>query len=102
MKETLEAEEYTPLGAMTQEPSRTKERNCVGIDSYKEYIPPRNEILREHQIRFDFLSVGMIVHVGCKSVPFSSIEEGMKEVAEYVSNPYEARKKWNKIFEANN
>jgi hypothetical protein len=65
----------------------------------KEYRPKRNEILRDHEIRIRFLSVGCVVGVGCKEIPFRSIKEAMEEVNKYVENPYEEIKKWVKLFD---
>jgi hypothetical protein len=65
----------------------------------KEYRPKRNEILRDHEIRIRFLSVGCVVGIGCKEIPFRSIKEAMEEVNKYVENPYEETKKWVKLFD---
>lgn len=65
----------------------------------KEYRPKKHEILREYEIRIKFLSVGCIVSVGCKDIPFRSIKEAMEEVNKYVSNPYEESEKWREIFQ---
>jgi len=65
----------------------------------KEYRPKRNEILRDPEIRIRFLSVGCVVGVGCKEIPFRSIKEAMEEVNKYVENPYEEIKKWVKLFD---
>ena len=61
---------------------------------------PRNEeLLREYEIRLQFLNRGCIVHVGCKSIAFESIESAMAEVNEYVNNTYEVQKKWRKLLD---
>lgn len=73
-------------GAMIQD-------ECV-----KEYRPSRTECLRDYQINIRFLSIGCVIEVGCKSVPFSTIEEGMKALNAYVANPYETRKIWEERF----
>lgn len=67
-------------------------------DSIKEYRPSRTECLRDHHINIEFLSIGCIIRIGCKSVPFSTIDEGMKALNEYVANPYEQRKIWEEKF----
>ena len=64
----------------------------------KEYKPSRLECLRDYNINIEFLSIGCIIRIGCKSVPFSSIDEGMKALNEYVANPYEQRKIWEEKF----
>lgn len=64
----------------------------------KEYRPSRTECLRDYQINIRFLSIGCVIEVGCKSVPFSTINEGMKALNDYVANPYETRKIWEERF----
>lgn len=64
----------------------------------KEWRPSRTECLRDYQINIRFLSIGCVIEVGCKSVPFSTIEEGMKALNDYVANPYETRKIWEERF----
>ena len=66
----------------------------------KEYKPSKNEILRDYEINLRFLSGrGMIISVGCKQIAFEDTNKGMEELAKYIDNPYEERKKWNKIFD---
>lgn len=70
-------------------------------ESYsKEYIPNKQQILREYEITIRFLSVGCVVRVGCKEIPFTNVGEAMEELNKYVNNPYEEQKRWNKIFES--
>jgi hypothetical protein len=64
----------------------------------EEYKPKKQELLKEYEIRLRFLSVGCVVGVGCKEIPFRSVKEAMDCVNEYVENPYEVGKKWNSIF----
>lgn len=64
----------------------------------KEYIPARGELLRNHEINISFLTVGCIVRVGCKTIPFQSTQEAIKAVQDYIDNPYETTKKWEVIF----
>lgn len=89
MSENAEQRDPGPAllgGAMIQD-------ECV-----KEYRPPRSECLRDYQIGIKFLSIGCIVSVGCKEVPFTSIKEGMKALNDYVANPYETRTIWQERF----
>jgi len=65
-----------------------------------EYKPRKQELLREHEIRLRFLSVGCVVSVGCKEIPFRDINEAMVEINKYVSNPYEQGKRWREIFDS--
>ena len=67
-------------------------------DSIKEYRPSNKEILREYPVSIEFLSIGCLIRVGCKSVPFSTIKEGMKALNDYVANPYETTKVWKERF----
>jgi hypothetical protein len=84
MNETLEP--LLSRGALIQD-------DCV-----KEYRPSRTECLRDYPINIRFLSIGCVIEVGCKSVPFSTVEEGMKALNDYVANPYETRKIWEEKF----
>jgi hypothetical protein len=59
----------------------------------------RSEYLREYDIRIKFHSVGCVIQVGCKSIPFSTLKEGMNALTEYVNNPKEAIEFWNKKFQ---
>ena len=63
-----------------------------------EYIPSKTELLQRHEIVLQFMSVGCVIRIGCKSIPFESVEDAMKEVNAYVNNPHESIKKWEKIF----
>jgi hypothetical protein len=66
----------------------------------KEYRPKRQELLKDYEISIRFLSIGCVVRVGCKEIPFTNVDEAMKEVNNYIKNPYEEGKRWNKLFEA--
>ena len=70
-------------------------------ENAKEYYPPKRDMLKEHEINISFFNVGCLVRVGCKTIAFNTTEEAMEEVNEYVANPRESVKKWNKIFNAN-
>jgi hypothetical protein len=64
-----------------------------------EYKPSNRQVLQEYEIKLQFLSRGCIIHVGCKSIAFETIESAMKELNEYVNNSYETQKKWRKILD---
>ena len=83
-----------PVPVMEESPMRGYDRELK-----KEYIPKKQELLREYEIRLRFLSVGCVVNVGCKEIPFRNVKEAMECVNEYVENPYEVGEKWRKIFE---
>ena len=72
--------------------------NNYQILGKEEYIRPRIDYLRDHEISIRFLSLGCIVRVGCKEIAFTSITEAMQEVNEYVANPKLLTDKYNKIF----
>jgi len=65
----------------------------------KEYKPKKQEILRDYEINIRFLSVGCIISVGCRQIPFRSVKEAMDELNKYINNPYEEREKWFKIID---
>jgi hypothetical protein len=66
----------------------------------QKYQPSRQELLEGYNISIRFLSIGCIIEVGCKSIPFTNVEEALKELSEYVKNPYEIGEKWKRIFNA--
>jgi hypothetical protein len=54
----------------------------------------RQQALSSYSINIEFLSIGCIIRVGCKSIPFQSVEEAMTELNEYIKNPLASGKKW--------
>jgi hypothetical protein len=76
------------------------DRPMMDREYSKEYIPNKQQILREYEINIRFLSVGCVIRVGCKEIPFTNVGEAMVELNKYVSNPYEEGKRWNKIFDS--
>jgi hypothetical protein len=77
-----------------------RERPMVDREYAKEYIPNKQQILRDYEINIRFLSVGCVIRVGCKEIPFTNVGEAMVELNKYVSNPYEEGKRWNTIFDS--
>ena len=69
-----------------------------GLDGPVEWNPTRQECLVNYKVEIEFLSLGCVIRVGCKSIPFSTIKEGMKALNDYVANPYETRKIWEERF----
>lgn len=69
------------------------------IDSPKEYRPSNKDVLRDYPVQIEFLSIGCLIRVGCKSIPFSTVKEGMKALNDYVANPYETKKLWEERFD---
>jgi hypothetical protein len=47
----------------------------------------RMEILKHWEIGIQVLDRGCVVKVGCKSIAFTSIEAGYKEIGRYLENP---------------
>lgn len=79
--------------------------NIAGVRVDTEYPSPvntppeiNNFMLREYRIEIEFLSRGCVINIGCKKIPFESVEVAMEELQYYVSNPYEAQEKWKKIL----
>jgi hypothetical protein len=86
---------------VTERPREIGDRPMVDRECTKEeYKPNKQQILREYTIELRFLSVGCVVRVGCKEIPFTNVSEAMEELNKYVSNPYEEGKRWNKIFDS--
>jgi len=69
---------------------------CKSESAYK---PSRSECLREYEVRIKFLTIGCLIEVGCKAIPFSTIKEGMAALNEYVEKPYETRQIWEEKFQ---
>jgi hypothetical protein len=64
----------------------------------EEYRPSNQQVLSEYEVRLQFLSRGCVVHVGCKSIAFETVESAMAELNEYVIDPWETQKKWRKLL----
>ena len=71
----------------------------VPVEQAVKYRPSRSQALRDYRIEIEFLSIGCIVRVGCKTIPFTSVDEAMKEINAYVKDPVTSQKVWNKRFE---
>jgi len=71
------------------------ESKCVE----EQWKPSRSECLRDHEVRIRFLTLGCIVSVGCKEIPFTTIKEGMEALNQYIAKPYETRQVWEKRFQ---
>jgi len=90
-------------GEISERPMMTEERGdrpMMDREYSKEYIPNKQQILREYEISLRFLSVGCVIRVGCKEIPFINVSDAMEELNKYVSNPYEEGKRWNNIFDS--
>lgn len=90
-------------GEISGGPMITEERGdrpMMDREYSKEYIPNKQQILRDYEINIRFLSVGCVIRVGCKEIPFTNVGEAMVELNKYVSNPHQEGKRWNQIFDS--
>jgi hypothetical protein len=78
-------------------PTRYEEQ--VEKCSNEQWQPSRQECLREYEVRLRFLTLGCVIEVGCKSIPFRTSKEGMEALNQYVAKPYETRQIWEKKFQ---
>ena len=83
----------------TERPVRLGQQLEVEQCKTSEWQPPRQECLREYEVRLRFLTLGCVIEVGCKSIPFTTIKEGMEALNQYVAKPYETRQIWEKRFQ---
>jgi hypothetical protein len=56
------------------------------------------QILKEYEIRIQFLDLGCIVNVGCKSIAFDDPYKAIEEVKAYILNPKQVAPKWRGYF----
>ena len=68
-------------------------------DEVERYIRPKQENLQQYEINIQFLSRGCIIRVGCKTIAFENVENAMKELNDYVSNPDATQQKWRKLLD---
>lgn len=81
----VNAQEPHPLNAISDLP--------------QEYIPSRASMLREYEINIQFMSRGCVIRVGCKSIPFESLDLAMTHLNRYIKDPYNTRKEWDSILD---
>lgn len=58
----------------------------------------KQQLLQEWPIQIKFLAKGCVVSVGCKDIAFSTIEEAMKAINDYVNDPKNAGNYWRGQF----
>ena len=58
----------------------------------------KQDLLREYEIRLEFLNKGCIVKIGCKSIAFETNEKAVKEITRYVNDPINVYDEWVKVF----
>lgn len=78
-----------PVEEMPQCLERAVKQCLEGAVESKEREEQRRriEILKHWEIGIQVLDRGCVVKVGCKSVAFTSIEAGYKEIGRYLENP---------------
>ncbi len=97
--EIVQAQESHPEEASMEE-EEINEKSYMRSEP-KEWKPSRSELLRDHPIHIRFLTIGCVIEVGCKSIPFTTIAEGMQELNSYVADPLASKIKWEKLIEEN-
>lgn len=83
-------QEPHPLDAISDVPSEP---------TPQEYIPSKTSMLREYEVNIQFMSRGCVIRVGCKSIPFESVDLAMTQLSRYVNDPYTTRKEWEKVLD---
>lgn len=58
--------------------------------------PSNTYFLQEYEIHIKFMARGCVIKVGCKEIPFESVEVAMAALNEYVKNPAESQEYWRK------
>jgi|Laugresbdmm110dd_1035094.scaffolds.fasta_scaffold135467_1 hypothetical protein len=84
----VNVQEPHPLDAISDVPSEPQE-----------YIPSKSCMLKEYEITIQFMSRGCVIRIGCKSIPFESVELAMTHLTRYVNEPYTTRKEWEKVLD---
>ena len=71
-----------------QEMLKGLEEDTISCESKEQREQPRRiEVLKNWEIRIQFHDTGCVVHVGCRSFAFESIEAALKEIGRYSENP---------------
>ena len=77
-----------PLPEPEQEMPQCFEEKTIPCESKEQREQRRRiEVLKNWEIRIQPLDRGCVVHVGCKSIAFVSIEAAHKEIGRYIENP---------------
>ena len=80
-------------------PVETERLETEMIDGPKAYRPSDKELLSHHQIEIRFLSgKGCTIRVGCKEIAFTTKEEAMQALNDYVRDPHSSIEYWNEEF----
>ena len=66
----------------------------------EEYIPSKQQILKDYEINIQFLNRGCVVRVGCKTIAFEDVATAMNEINAYVcGDTYEVQKRWRELLD---
>lgn len=84
---------------IADQPSGHSLREAISESLKEDYRRPRQEQLRDYHISIRFLSIGMVIQIGCKEIPFISVEEGMAALVAYTQNPHDETKRWLNILD---
>jgi hypothetical protein len=68
------------------------------VEQLRQLRRTKQEALKQHSIRIEFQSSGCLVYVGCKSVAFTTNEEAMKSLKEFIDDPINVGKFWENKF----
>jgi hypothetical protein len=90
--------ELTPVENIGREEPQPTE-SCRPM-SYEQQVAglTDQQVLREYEIRIQFLDLGCIVHIGCKSIAFDDPYKAIEEVKAYILNPKQVAPKWRGYF----
>jgi hypothetical protein len=76
----------------------TLTRREEGPLATEQWKPSRQECLRNYEVKIRFLTIGCVISVGCKEIPFTSVKLAMECLNDYVERPYETCQIWEKRF----
>ena len=86
-EQTLKPQCEVPMEAY-EGPELTEMNKVESCESKEQREQRRRlDILKRWEIVIQPLDRGCIVRVGCKSIAFTSIEAGYKEIGRYLANP---------------
>jgi hypothetical protein len=91
--------ELTPVENIGREEPQSLTEACRPM-SYEEQVKglTDQQILKEYEIRIQFLDMGCIVNVGCKAIAFDDPYKAIEEVKAYILNPKQVAPKWRGYF----
>jgi hypothetical protein len=69
-----------------------------GQPSFQLKEPSSQYFLQEYEINIKFMARGCVIRVGCKEIPFESVETAIAALNKYVQSPAESQEFWRKEF----